>query len=159
DLWVVVIRRFSGLHRDRAWVRDRTLEAYGKHYTVGFPHEEYVSGRPSIVSPLYERLKAQGAVFGSKLGWERPNWFSTDPGARDVYSMGRQNWFGPVGEEHAHVREHVGLFDQSSFAKYEFTGPDAARALDWICTNDVSKPAGRLTYTQLLNTRGGIEAD
>ncbi|MGD9913883.1 MAG: FAD-dependent oxidoreductase [Rhizobiaceae bacterium] len=160
DLWVVDIRRFSGLHRDRDWVRDRTLEAYGKHYTVGFPHEEYESGRPCIVSPLYERLKSHRAVFGSKLGWERPNWFApegTEP--RDVYSMGRQNWFDAVGDEHAHVREKVGIFDQSSFAKYELTGRDAGRALDWICANDVSKPVGRLTYTQLLNTRGGIEAD
>jgi 4-methylaminobutanoate oxidase (formaldehyde-forming) len=160
DLWVVDIRRFSGLHRDRDWVRDRTLEAYGKHYTVGFPHEEYLSGRPRIVSPLYERLKAQRAVFGSKLGWERPNWFAPDGAEpQDVYSMGRQNWFGPVGDEHRHVREKVGIFDQSSFAKYELTGTDALKALDWICANDVNKPVGRLTYTQLLNTRGGIEAD
>ena len=57
------------------------------------------------------------------------------------------------------MREHVGIFDQSSFAKYEVTGPDALRALDWICANDIAKPVGRLTYTQLLNTRGGIEAD
>ena len=76
DLWVVDIRRFSDLHRDRQWVCDRTLEAYGKHYTIGFPHEEYESGRPRIVSPLYERLKTHRAVFGSKLGWERPNWFA-----------------------------------------------------------------------------------
>jgi sarcosine dehydrogenase len=159
DLWTVDIRRFSGLHKDRDWVCARTLEAYGKHYTVAFPHEEYESGRPRIVSPLYERLKAHGAVFGSKLGWERPNWFSTNPGGRDEYSMGRQNWFDAVGAEHAHVREKVGIFDQSSFAKYELTGTDAQKALDFICANDVSKPAGRLTYTQLLNTRGGIEAD
>jgi 4-methylaminobutanoate oxidase (formaldehyde-forming) len=160
DLWVVDIRRFSGLHRDRAWVRDRTLEAYGKHYTIAFPHEEYESGRPRIVSPLYEGLKAHNAVFGSKLGWERPNWFApAGIKPRDVYSMGRQNWFDVVGQEHALVREKVGIFDQSSFAKYEVTGADAQRALDWICANDVGKPAGRLTYTQLLNTRGGIEAD
>jgi 4-methylaminobutanoate oxidase (formaldehyde-forming) len=160
DLWVVDIRRFSNLHRDRQWVADRTLEAYGKHYTVGFPHEEYESGRPRIVSPLYERLKAHGSVFGSKLGWERPNWFAPEGvEPRDVYSMGRQNWFDAVGEEHRHVREKVGIFDQSSFAKYELSGRDALRALDWICANDVAKPAGRLTYTQLLNSRGGIEAD
>ena len=160
DLWTVDIRRFSDLHRDRKWVCDRTLEAYGKHYTVAFPHEEYESGRPRIVSPLYERLKKHRAVFGSKLGWERPNWFAPEGmEPRDVYSMGRQNWFDAVGDEHRHVREAVGLFDQSSFAKYEMSGPDAARALDWICANDVSKPVGRLTYTQLLNTRGGIEAD
>ena len=160
DLWVVDIRRFSGLHRDRDWVRDRTLEAYGKHYTVAFPHEEYESGRPLIVSPLYQRLKMHRAVFGSKLGWERPNWFAPqDMEPEDVYSMGRQNWFGPVGDEHRLVREKVGIFDQSSFAKYELTGSDALKALDWICANDVSKPVGRLTYTQLLNSRGGIEAD
>ncbi|MFC3075649.1 GcvT family protein [Shinella pollutisoli] len=160
DLWVVDIRRFSGMHRDRQWVLERTLEAYGKHYTVAFPHEEYESGRPRVVSPLYERLKAHGAVFGSKLGWERPNWFAPEgTEARDVYSMGRQNWFAAVGDEHRHVREAVGIFDQSSFAKYEMTGPDTLKALDWICANDVSKPAGRLTYTQLLNSRGGIESD
>ncbi len=160
DLWVVDIRRFSGMHRDRKWVCDRTLEAYGKHYTIAFPHEEYESGRPYIVSPLYERLKAHRAVFGSKLGWERPNWFAPEGAeARDIYSMGRQNWFHPVGEEHRHVREKVGIFDQSSFAKYEISGKDALKALDWICANDVSKEPGRLTYTQLLNTRGGIEAD
>jgi 4-methylaminobutanoate oxidase (formaldehyde-forming) len=160
DLWVVDIRRFAGMHRDRQWVLDRTLEAYGRHYTIGFPHEEYDSGRLRVVSPLYERLKAHGAVFGAKLGWERPNWFApegTEP--RDVYSMGRQNWFATVGDEHRHVREAVGIFDQSSFAKYEMTGPDALKALDWICANDIAKPPGRLTYTQLLNTRGGIEAD
>lgn len=160
DLWVVDIRRFSGLHRDRDWVRDRTLEAYSKHYTVAFPHEEYESGRPLIVSPLYQRLKKHRAVFGSKLGWERPNWFAPEGvEPADVYSMGRQNWFGPVGEEHRLVRERVGIFDQSSFAKYELAGADAQKALDWICANDVSKPVGRLTYTQLLNSRGGIEAD
>ena len=160
DLWVVDIRRFSGLHLDRQWVCDRTLEAYGKHYTIGFPHEEYVSGRPRIVSPLYERLKQHRAVFGSKLGWERPNWFAPNgEPAEDIYSMGRQNWFAAVGDEHRHVREKVGLFDQSSFAKYELSGADALKSLDWICANDVGKPVGRLTYTQLLNTRGGIEAD
>jgi 4-methylaminobutanoate oxidase (formaldehyde-forming) len=160
DLWAVDIRRFSGLHRDRDWVATRTLEAYGKHYTVAFPHEEYDSGRPRITSPLYARLQSKGAVFGSKLGWERPNWFApAGVEARDHYSMGRQNWFGPVGEEHAHVRAHAGVFDQSSFAKYELSGPKAAEALEAICANRVARDVGRLTYTQLLNSRGGIEAD
>ena len=160
DLWAVDIRRFSTLHRDRTWVAERTLEAYGKHYTVAFPHEEYTSGRPRIVSPLYDRLKAAGAVFGSKLGWERPNWFAPmgmEP--KDIYSMGRQNWFDAVGQEHLQVRAHAGVFDQSSFAKYELSGPKAADALEAICANRVARDVGRLTYTQLLNTRGGIECD
>jgi sarcosine dehydrogenase len=160
DLWTVDIRRFAGMHRDRDWVRDRTCEAYGKHYTIGFPHEEYASGRPRITSPLYDRLKSHRAVFGSKLGWERPNWFAPEGMApRDVYAMGRQNWFAPVGAEHAHVREAVGIFDQSSFAKYEVTGRDAVAALDHVFAGHVTKAPGRLTYTQALNSRGGIECD
>jgi sarcosine dehydrogenase len=160
DLWTVDIRRFSSLHHDRVFVNERTLEAYGKHYTVAFPHEEYQSGRPKLVSPLYERLKKAGASFGSKLGWERPNWFAKpgqDP--HDVYSMGRQNWFSAVGEEHKAVREAAGLFDQSSFAKFEMTGPDAFDVLEKICANRIPNKPGRLVYTQLLNTRGGIECD
>jgi 4-methylaminobutanoate oxidase (formaldehyde-forming) len=160
DLWVVDIRRFSDLHKDRQWTCDRTLEAYGKHYTIGFPHEEYASGRPRIVSPLYDRLKKLDASFGSKLGWERPNWFAPQGmEAKDIYSMGRQNWFKPVGEEHKAVREAAGVFDQSSFAKYELKGKHAVEALSWISANNVAREPGRLTYTQMLNTRGGIECD
>ncbi len=160
DLWVVDIRRFSDLHNDRAWTRERTLEAYGKHYTVAYPLEEYESGRPRIVSPLYERLKARGAVFGSKLGWERANWFAPEGiEPRDVYTFGRGNWFDHVGREHEACRERVAIFDQSSFAKFEMKGRDAAMALSWIAANDVAKAPGRLTYTQLLNSRGGIECD
>jgi sarcosine dehydrogenase len=160
DLWAVDIRRFSAIHRDRGWVLARTCEAYGKHYTVAYPHEEYESGRPLLTSPLYGRLKAAGAVFGSKLGWERPNWFAA-PGetAADIPAMGRANWFAAVAREHAQVRNAVGLFDQTSFAKFELEGPGAAQALDFMCAGDVLKPVGRLTYTQMLNSRGGIEAD
>ena len=160
DLWVVDIRRFSDLHKDRDWTRDRTLEAYGKHYAVAFPQEEYESGRPRIVSPLYERLKARRAVFGSKLGWERANWFAPEgTEARDRYSFGRGNWFDAVGEEHRATRERVAVFDQSSFAKFEMTGKGATEALSWIAANDVARAPGKLTYTQMLNSRGGIECD
>ena len=160
DLWPVDIRRFSALHADRDWLRERVIEATAKHYTIVFPHEEFASGRPRLVSPLYERLKARGAVFGSKLGWERANWLAP-PGVerQDVYAMGRQNWFGAVGEEHRAARERVAIFDESSFAKYELIGKDAERALSFLCAGDPTKPAGRLTYTQMLNSRGGIECD
>ncbi len=160
DLWPVDIRRFGSIHRDRQWVLTRTLEAYGKHYAMAWPHEEHESGRPVRISPLYQRLKDQGACFGSKLGWERPNWFAPkgmEP--RDVYSYGRQNWFDAVGEEHRAVRERVGLFDQTSFAKFLLVGRDAETALSWIASNDVAKPVGSLVYTQMLNQRGGIECD
>jgi 4-methylaminobutanoate oxidase (formaldehyde-forming) len=160
DLWPVDIRRFGTAHRDRYFVRTRTLEAYGKHYTVAWPHEEYASGRPLRMSPLYERLKAQGAVFGSKFGWERPNWFAR-PGEPpvDEPSFGRANWFEAVGREHRAARERVAIFDQTSFAKFLVVGRDAERALAWICAGDVAKAPGTLVYTQMLNPRGGIECD
>ena len=165
DLWPVDIRRFGAPHADIDWVRKRTLELYAKHYTIAWPHEEHTSGRPLRRSPLYSQLKAQGAVFGEKLGWERPNWFAA-PGvlaqgewAGDEYSFARPNWFHAVAREHQAARERVALFDQTSFAKFQLTGRDAERALSWICANDVAKPVGSLVYTQLLNARGGIECD
>src|SRR5699024_1986143 len=108
-------------------------EIYGKHYTIAWPHEEHDSGRPCRVSPLYERLKEQGACFGEKLGWERPNWFAGGRDARDVYTFGRPNWFDAVAEEHRGVRERVAIFDQSSFSKFLVVGRDAEAALSWIC--------------------------
>ena len=160
DLWVVDIRRFGRPHQDTDWVRTRTLEAYAKHYTMAWPFEEHHSGRPCRTSPLYDRLKAAGASFGEKLGWERPNWFAS-PGEEPVdrYTYGRQNWFAAVGNEHRACREAAVLIDQTSFAKFALKGPDALDALDWICANDVHKPVGALTYTQMLDDRGGIQCD
>jgi sarcosine dehydrogenase len=160
DLWPVDIRRFGRNHLSTSWVRTRTLEAYAKHYTMAWPNEEYSSGRPLRRSPLYDRLKARGAVFGEKLGWERPNWFA-GPGEepRDIYSMQRPNWFEPTGREHRACRESAALFDQTSFAKFMLTGRDSEAALSWICAGDVSRAPGTLTYTQMLNARGGVECD
>ncbi len=160
DLWPVDIRRFGQPHRDIEWVRRRTLEAYGRHYTMAWPFEENRSCRPSRRSPLYETLRARGACFGEKLGWERPNWFAEDPAsARDEYGFGRQNWFDAVGREHRAARERVVLFDQTSFAKYRVSGRDAERALSRICANRVPREDGGAVYTQMLNPQGGIECD
>ncbi|MCZ4352459.1 FAD-dependent oxidoreductase [Roseovarius aestuarii] len=162
DLWAVDIRRFGRPHFDTDWVRARTYEAYGKHYTMAWPSEEHDSGRPCRKSPLYDTLKAEGAVFGEKLGWERPNWFAdTNAGeeARDIYTFDRPNWHVAVAREHKAAREAAVLFDQTSFAKFVLKGPDAEDALSWIAANDVTGPVGTLTYTQMLNDNGGIECD
>jgi 4-methylaminobutanoate oxidase (formaldehyde-forming) len=160
DLWPVDIRRFGKPHADVNWVRNRTLEAYAKHYTMAWPYEEYNSCRPCRRSPLYENLKSQGACFGEKLGWERPNWFAADvASAVDEYSFGRQNWFQAVGDEHRAAREQVAIFDQSSFAKYRVSGPGAAQALSWLCAANIDVAVGGVVYSQMLNRRGGIESD
>ncbi|MEI8238764.1 MAG: FAD-dependent oxidoreductase [Actinomycetota bacterium] len=162
DVWVVDIRRFGRPHHDTDWVRTRTLEAYSKHYTMAWPFEEHHSGRPARTSPLYDRLVAAGASFGEKLGWERPNWFADLAAGEeptDHYTYERQNWFAAVGREHRACREAAVLIDQTSFAKFALKGPDAVDALDWICANNVRKPVGSLTYTQMLDDRGGIQCD
>jgi sarcosine dehydrogenase len=161
DLWPVDIRRFGSPHDDDGFVRARTLELYGKHYTIAWPGEEHASGRPLRRSPLYDRLRTAGAVFGEKNGFERANWFARpridEP--HDVYSFGRPNWFEAVGLEHQACRERVALFDASSFAKFLLLGRDAEAVLSWICAGDVARPPGRVVYTQMLNARGGIECD
>jgi sarcosine dehydrogenase len=160
DLWAVDICRFGSTHSDVDWVRERTLEAYSKHYTMAWPFEENKSCRPRRKSPLYDSLKAQGACFGEKLGWERPNWFAREgQTALDEYSFDRQNWFAAVGDEHRAARERVAIFDQSSFAKFRVYGPDATSALSYICANKIDRAVGSVTYTQMLNSKGGIECD
>ncbi|MGD9543803.1 MAG: FAD-dependent oxidoreductase [Methylocystis sp.] len=162
DLWPVDIRRFGAPHRDPNWVRVRTLEAYARHYSIAWPFEEFTSGRPLRRSPLYDRLKAKGACFGEKMGFERPNWFAdlkAGEEPRDRYSFGRPGWFEAVGREHRACREAAALFDQTSFAKAVIVGRDAEAALSWIAANNVAKPPGAVAYTQLLNHKGGIECD
>lgn len=160
DLWPVDIRRFGPPHRVTDYVRTRTLEAYAKHYTIAWPSEEMRSARPLRRSPLYAHLKAAGAAFGEKLGWERPNWFA-GPGEDPVdrYSMARPGWHDAVGREHRAARDHAVLIDQTSFAKFRLTGRDAARALTRIAAGNVDRAEGSLTYTQMLNRKGGIECD
>jgi 4-methylaminobutanoate oxidase (formaldehyde-forming) len=162
DLWPVDIRRFGKVHQSTDWVRTRTLEAYGKHYTIAWPSEEMKSARPARRSPLYAHLKAAGACFGEKLGWERPNWFADQSKGevpQDRYSYQRPGWWDQVKREHQAAREAAVLIDQTSFAKFILKGPDAARALNYIAAGNVDRAVGSLTYTQMLNKRGGIEAD
>jgi sarcosine dehydrogenase len=162
DLWPVDIRRFGKNQLDTSWVRTRTLEAYAKHYTMAWPYEEYRSGRSLRRSPLYDRLKGDGACFGEKLGWERPNWFADlarGEKAEERYSYQRQNWFDAVGREHKACRERIAVFDQTSFAKFLMVGRHTEQALSWIAAGDVMKPSGHLVYTQMLNDQGGIECD
>ena len=162
DLWAVDIRRFGTHHKDPAWVRARTLEAYARHYSIAWPSEEYFSGRPLRRSPLYDRLQKVGACFGEKMGFERPNWFA-DLSAKEIpqdrYSFTRPGWFDAVGREHLACRASAALFDETSFAKALFIGRDAEAALSWIAANDVTRPPGSVVYTQMLNHKGGIECD
>ncbi|HEY6434710.1 MAG TPA: FAD-dependent oxidoreductase, partial [Acetobacteraceae bacterium] len=160
DLWPVDIRRFARFNGNQRWLRDRVKEVLGLHYAMPWPNRELASARPLRRSPLYDRLAAEGAVFGSKMGWERANWFAQPSSPRETaYSFGRQNWFAAVGEEHRACRESVALFDMTSFAKLLLQGRDAERVLQHLCANDMAIPPGRSIYTPMLNQRAGFESD
>jgi len=160
DLWDVDIRRVAPFQANPRYLRDRTVEMVGALYALHWPYLQPATARGVRKSALHDRLASRGACFGAVMGWERANWFAM-PGMEPVYrySYGRQNWFASSAEEHRAVREAVGLFDQSSFCKLRLEGPDALAVLQRLCANDVDVPPGRLVYTQMLNARGGIEAD
>ena len=160
DLWEVDVRRNQPFQRNRKYLRERVSESLGLLYATHFPYRQYDTARGVRKSPLHDRLQAIGACHGEVAGWERPNWYAPEPGlARYKYGYGRQNWFEHSAAEHRAVRERVGLFDLSSFAKFRLQGRDAARVLNNVCANDVDVRPGRIVYTQWLNERGGIEAD
>ncbi len=160
DLWPVDIRRAQPHQTELGFLEERISESLGLLYAMHWPFYQYQSARNVKLSPLHDRLDQAGAVFGEMSGWERPNWFARDGMERSYqYSYGKQNWWEVSGEECRAVRRDVGFFDQTSFAKFEVDGPDAARMLGWISAGRVPGPVGRVVYTQWLNPRGGIEAD
>lgn len=160
DLWPLDVRRFHFHHNTKFFMYDRALEVYSKHYKMKWPMEEQESVRNIRCSPLYSILKEKGAVFGSKAGWERANWFAPEGvEAVDKPSFEWPNWFEHVGNEHQAIRERVAIIDQSSFAKMEVFGPGALDALQYLATANVDRPVGSVIYTQLCNETGGIEAD
>jgi len=161
DLWPFDARRFGAPHARASWLAARAVEAYAAYYKVHWPGEEHHAGRGLRRSPLHGALKDAGAVFGSRFGWERANWFATsDPAATDTPSFeGKPGWHSAVAAEVRAIREGVALIDQTSFSKFELSGPGAQAALNRIAAADISGAPGRAIYTQLLNGKGGIEAD
>jgi sarcosine dehydrogenase len=160
DLWSVDIRRFSPWANNVAYLRERVTEVLGLHYQMAWPNREFETGRGMLKSPLHERLAAQGACFGVKNGWERPNWFARN-GQQPIteYSFGRQNWFPCHAAEHRAARETVAIFDQTGFSKFIFKGRDVVSVLQRLCGNNIDVPLGQAVYTGMFNAHGGIESD
>jgi 4-methylaminobutanoate oxidase (formaldehyde-forming) len=160
DLWDVDIRRMMPHQASKHYLSRRVSEALGLLYAMHWPYRQFETARDVRLSPLHARLKEHGACFGEAAGWERANWYAPK-GVAPVYeySFKRQNWFPYCAEECRAARETVAIFDQTSFAKFVVTGPDAADLLQRLSANDVAGPVGRAVYTQWLNHKGGIEAD
>ena len=160
DLWEVDIRRAQPFQRNRRYLCERVSETLGLLYADHWPHRQPVTARGLRRSPIHEKLRAAGAVFGETAGWERANWFA-DPGQEREYryDWGGQNWFLNHRAEHMTLRQGVGLLDMSSFGKIRVEGRDACAFLEKLCANRIDVQSGRIVYTQMLNARGGIESD
>ena len=163
DVWEMDIRRFGPHFRSSSYTLKRTKEVYETYYDIRYPGHEREAGRPLRTSSAYPWHAEHGAAFGEKSGWERVNWYEPNAAAGDESLRPRgwagMHWSPAIGAEHRAVRERAGLFDESSFAKLEISGPGAADFLEGLCDNRVARAVGAITYTQMLNSRGGIECD
>ena len=160
DLWSVDIRRFHSSQNNRKYISTRVTESLGLHYQMAWPNREFESARPLRTTPIYKRQQESGAVYGSKFGWERPNFFESDAARRTYkYSFGNQNWFINQKREHLAARNNIALLDQSTFAKFEISGKESLDLLQYLCANDINIDVGNSVYTPLLNFSGGFESD
>ena len=159
DVFDIDLRRFAPLHANRLHLADRTVESLGLHYAMRWPKEELVSVRPLRRSPLYDRLRERGAVFGTKLNWERANYFLPAAAALPPSTLDTPGWLPYVLDEQRACREDVVVFDQTSFSKFVLKGRDALSVLQRLCANEIDVPVGRIVYTAMLNARGGFESD
>ncbi len=163
DLWRLDVRRFGTNYASQEYTLARTIETYSKYYDIHYPGEERTSVRNLRLSPTYHRLQDLGVEFGEKSGWERPNWYkpyeSLARHGHEPKGWSRHNWSRAIGYEHLKTRENAGLFDETSFNKFEVRGPGALAFLNQVCANDIDQPVGTVVYTQCLNPKGGIECD
>ena len=160
DLSSVDVRRFARVRDSLTAVRDRAAENLSMHYAIGYAGHELQSARNLRLSPLHGRLAALGAEFGDRGGWERPSWFQPKGGGvSTVLRFGKPHWFDCVAREHRAAREAVAIFDQTSFSKIMVQGRDAAAFMQRVCAGRLDVPPGRVTYTPILNERGGYESD
>lgn len=160
DLSSVDIRRFAPFNGNVNWLHDRVAEVLGLHYEVPWPTREMKTARPFRRSPVHHLIAEANANFGSRMGWERANFFAPAGAEPTIeYSWDKPNWLPWSAAEQVSTRTGVTVFDQTSFSKYVLKGPDAVVALQWLCTADVDVPVGRSVYTGVLNARGTYEAD
>lgn len=156
DIWDLDIARFEPRHSSRAFLEGRVQEAVASQFEMHWPYKQMKTGRGIARSPFHRQWAAQKAVFGAPTGFERPLYFSGEPLR---YTFGQQRWWTAADREIRALTERAALLELTPFGKFLLEGEHSARFLRRICANNIDVPAGRIVYTQLLNSRGGIEAD
>ncbi len=160
ELWPVDVRRFYYWQQNDSYLFERVKEAVGINYEHHYPYKSRTSSRNVIKTALYDRLAAAGAAFTLVAGWERADFFVPEGvEAKHKYDWDSPNWLPYQKEEHMAIRENVGLYEVSPMSKFIVQGRDAEEVLQYLCTNDISGPIGKVTYTPVVNERGGFELD
>ncbi len=160
DLWDLDVARFEPHHGTSSFLEARVQEAVASQFEMHWPYKQMKTGRDLVRSPLHDGFAKQGAVFGAPTGWERPLYFAgNDKETSLPYSYGAQPWWPCAMREVQAMSERAALLELSPFGKFNVAGGDAAMFLQRLCTSDVDVEVGQIVYTQMLNARGGIEAD
>ncbi|XP_061497155.1 pyruvate dehydrogenase phosphatase regulatory subunit, mitochondrial isoform X2 [Anopheles gambiae] len=177
DMLPFNVQRFLDLHNNRQYLQQRIREVVGRQYAILYPNQaEYKFARKLRCSPLYSVLEARGAVFGTKMGYERALYFDADYRRGDPLptlpegSFYKPKFFQHMEKEYQACAQHVGIIDISSFSKIEIkpgiqsdaagSGGNAVLSyLQYMCANDVNIAVGHIVHTGMLNERGGYEND
>ena len=158
DVWAMDVARF-GDWATRAYTNAKVRENYSRRFQIRFPNEELRAARPLQTTALYDRLQADGAVFGESCGLEHALWFAPKGvAATEDITFRRSNAHAHVAQECRAVREHVGIIEISNYGRFDVAGPGAAAFLDRLMAGKL--PAlGRITLSPMLNEQGNLIGD
>ncbi|HVF10548.1 MAG TPA: glycine cleavage T C-terminal barrel domain-containing protein, partial [Abditibacteriaceae bacterium] len=165
DLRELDINRFHPHAFSKSYIRERSNQQYVEVYDIIHPLAQPSKVRNLRVSPFHHRQQELGAVCFESAGWERPQWFESnrallnDQATHARSGWTARNWSPIISVEHHAARERVGLFDLTSFGKIEISGPGSLPYVQALTANQMDQPIGKVTYTAMLNERGGIVCD
>ena len=159
DLLTLDVKRFEKFNSSLKFIKERVTESLGNLFKMHWPYKQMSTSRNIKLLPYHEELKKLGACFGQMAGYERPMWFSKNKNPTYRYSYDYQNWYASAKKESLSTRNNLGLFELTPFVKFDISGKYAHDQLQFLCANNVKKNPGKTTYTQMLNSSGGIEAD
>ena len=160
DLFSLDVKRFQKFHSSKKFITERVTETLGDLYGMHWPYKQHETSRNIKLLPYHDELKKAGACFGVAGGFERPMWYAlNEKEPKYEYSFNYQNWYPSAEFETKNARKNVGLFDFSTFSKFDLKGEKTHSDLQRICTANIKNEIGKSTYTHMLNEDGGIETD
>ena len=160
DIFSYDIKRFQKFHSDLGFIKKRITETLGDLYGMHWPFKQHNTSRNIMITPYHDDLKKAGACFGVSGGYERAMWFALNNNKPEYkYSYNYQNWYPSAEFETKNTIKNIGLYDLTPFSKFELKGENAHQELQKLCTANIKNEIGKCTYTQMLNTDGGIETD